>query len=890
MTVHFFLKYHTQFGQTLFLVTKNRTGQSDSEEKIALSYFNDAYWDVKIDISLNKNEHFQYYYILRNQDGEEIPEGETKRFIAVSRKKIAVYDMWNPQGEIKNVFQTAPFQKAFAPNRKKYPANFPSKYNAELRVKAPMLGKDEIICISGDTVSLSDWNSEHPILLSEKEGWWTARILIDNHATTPAYKYGIFNLSENKIAKWEDGENRKFQNFDVNNNFQILHDGFVNCEGINWRGTGVSIPVFGLRSQSGFGVGEFLDIKLLIDWAEKTGMQLIQLLPINDTTAHHNWKDSYPYAAISAFALHPLYINLEKVAGKEYADLIKPFRRKKKRLNHSSDIDFLEVMKFKWRALKEVYEADQERLLNDESFKIFVTQNQDWLQSYAVFSYLRDKYKTSDFNQWKKHSVYDKKAIDKLAAPSSSHFTGIAFYYFVQYHLHLQMKEVSDYAHKKKIILKGDLPIGIYRYGCDAWVEPSLYNMQEQAGAPPDDFAVAGQNWGFPTYNWEKMRENNFEWWHNRFSQMSQYFDAFRIDHILGFFRIWSIPLSAVEGILGRFVPAIAIDIEEFQQRGIWFDKTRYCEPFITDEVLHQIFGENIQEIKDRFLTFENNHWKLKEEWNTQLKVSENLQEEADQKFKQGLFDLISNVILIEEKNNDGRKFHFRISMNATQSFAHLDAATKQQLQVLYINYFYRRQEDFWRKEGMKKLPQLKRSTEMLVCGEDLGMVPDCVPQVMKELGILSLEIERMPKAAGIEFFHPNDAPYLSVITPSTHDMSTIREWWEEDRERTQHFYNHMLGHYGEAPFYCEDWICREIILQHLYSPAMWSIFQIQDLFAISDHLRRTDPREERINLPSDPNHHWKFRMHIPLEKLLKESEFNAEIKKYIFDSGRNSE
>src|SRR4029079_3498020 len=141
-------------------------------------------------------------------------------------------------------------------------------------------------------------------------------------------------------------------------------------------------------------------------------------------------------------------------------------------------------------------------------------------------------------------------------------------------------------------VLKGDIPIGIYRYGCDAWTNPSLYNMNEQAGAPPDDFAVKGQNWGFPTYNWSKMKENNFSWWRRRFDQMSNYFDAFRIDHILGFFRIWSIPENEVQGIMGRFIPALAVHVNEFGENGIWFDHYRYCKPYITDEVLNEIFGD----------------------------------------------------------------------------------------------------------------------------------------------------------------------------------------------------------------------------------------------------------------------------------------------------------
>lgn len=225
--------------------------------------------------------------------------------------------------------------------------------------------------------------------------------------------------------------------------------------------------------------------------------------------------------------------------------------------------------------------------------------------------------------------------------------------------------------------------------------------------------------------------------------------------------------------------------------------------------------------------------------------------------------------------------------MEKTRSFRYLIPHVQDRLRALYINYFYRRQDEFWRKEAMTKLPQLKASTNMLICGEDLGMVPHCVPDVMKQLGILSLEIQRMPKNPEKEFFYPDEAPYMSVITPSTHDMSTVRGWWEENRERTQHFYNQVLGQWGDAPYFCESWVSRAIILQHLHSPAMWSIFQLQDILGMSDTLRRENPQEERINNPANAKHYWRYRMHISLEELIRQKEFNEEVKGYVQTSGR---
>jgi len=536
-----------------------------------------------------------------------------------------------------------------------------------------------------------------------------------------------------------------------------------------------------------------------------------------------------------------------------------------------------------------LYELNELDFLKDDEYRTFFDDNRNWLVPYAAFSFLRDKYGTSDYSKWKTHSVFNQEEVERLTSPRSRQFRSIAFYYFVQYHLHLQLKDAVDYAHKRGVALKGDIPIGIYRYGADAWTAPGLYNMDMQAGAPPDDFAVKGQNWGFPTYNWKKMEEDGFEWWRQRFHQMSNYFDAFRIDHILGFFRIWSIPVDAVEGILGRFIPALPVTVEEFGERGIWFDYDRFCKPYITDAVLAAIFGSDADFVKENFLeTSDGGRYQLKEYYNTQRKIEEHLQDgNGDERLRNGLFDLVSNVILFEEPGSDRQRFHFRISIENTASYQHLDDTLKAKLYDLYINYFYRRQDEFWKQEAMKKLPALKDATEMLICGEDLGMVPHSVPEVMQRLGILSLEVQRMPKNQSIEFFHPKEAPYLSVVTPSTHDMSTIRGWWEESRERTQRFYNTVLGEQGTAPYFCEAWINRAIVLQHLYSPAMWSIFQLQDLLGMSETLRRESPHEERINIPANPTHYWNYRMHISLEQLLKENSFNNELKDYIKNSGR---
>ncbi len=797
-------------------------------------------------------------------------------------------------------------------NQSKSKVRSDKNFTHVFKVKAPLLKKHEIVCLAGNGERLGDWSETKPVLLGKdgnppngQGGWWTVKLDLSGCSFPVAYKYGVYNSKEKKFVGYEEGNNRLLYSDAAKKKLSILHDGFVYLPNNTWKGAGVAIPVFSLRSKNSFGVGEFADIKLLVDWAKATGLKLIQLLPINNTMSNFNWLDSYPYSAISAFALHPLYINLEKVAGEEFADQLASLKTKQDDLNELPVMDYEEVMKYKFSMLKELYEVMGKNCFESDDYKAFYKHNRHWLESFAAFCYFREKFNTSNFEEWKTNGIYNKSEIDKLCSPRSATYKEIGFYYFNQYHLHVQLKEAVDYAHKKGVVLKGDIPIGISRNSCDAWVYPEMFNRCWQAGAPPDDFTAVGQNWGFPTYNWKKMQENGFTWWRQRFEQMSNYFDAFRIDHILGFFRIWSIPDNAVQGIMGRFVPCLPVHINEFGENGIWFDYQRYCRPFITDEVLEEVFGELANHVKEKFLVLnKSGGYDLELKYETQQQVEEHFagleqpdlpavagenacQEERLERLKLGLFDLISNVILFDNEESQGQEFHFRISIEKTSSFRHLIPHVQEKLKELYIDYFYRRQDDFWYKEAMNRLPQLKAATNMLVCGEDLGMVPHCVPDVMQKLGILSLEIQRMPKDPKKEFFHPNDAPYMSVITPSTHDMSTIRGWWEENSERTQLFYNKVMGQWGDAPQFCEAWINRAIVLQHLYSPAMWSIFQLQDILGMSETLRRENPLEERINNPANTKHYWQYRMHIPIEDLIKQNEFNEELKGYVVHSGR---
>ncbi len=897
MKIHFKIPYYTYWGQRM-LVSGNipELGNGDLTKALTLIYQAPEDWSAEIEINADAPVELTYKYVLLTEQNDQYSEewGDD-RILRLDPTKVDHFfciDVWNSPAGVENVFLTAPFQQVLLRHD-----HFTAKVNSTLKythifkVKLPMLNKNEVICLIGDCEALGNWSTKKPMLLSQTEGnWWSTEVDLSKIKVEVHYKYGVYDPEIKQFLYFETGPDRTAPIFNSKKTIVQLSDGFVRKSNHSWKGAGVGLPVFSIRTKTSFGVGDFNDMKLFVDWAEKVGLKLIQVLPLNDTIGTHTDADVLPYAAISAFALNPLFLSLPSM-GKLPAThpLQKAYKSKQAELNAMDLISFLDAVNYKLDYSKELYLLQKDNFLKNKDFNTFFSANEFWLVPYAVYCLLRDKYDTPDYRLWEEFALYDATKIKEYAASDSLHYDEIAVNYFRQYHLHIQLSEAAAYAHEHGVVLKGDIPIGVNRNSVDTWVSPELFHMDMQAGAPPDMFSVKGQNWELPTYNWDVIERTGFDWWKKRFSQMSNYFDTFRIDHILGFFRIWQIPIQQVEGIMGHLNPSIPIYINEFAEKGLWFDYNRFCKPYITDAILNDIMGEDAPWVKANCLQIEDG-WvlRLKSTYQTQADVEKLYKEgKFSEKVKWGLFDIISDVLFFEVEGSHGTQFYPRFGMDALRSYADLDTYTRDRLRELYVDYFYRRQDAKWYQSGMEKLPALKRATNMMICGEDLGMMTACVTTAMNELGILSLEVQRAPKSNKIEFFHPDNAPYLSVVTPSTHDMSTIRGWWEEDRGVTQRFFNSVLGHWGEAPYFCDWWICRDILLQHLYSPAMWSIFQMQDLLSISEQIRRPNPHDERVNVPSNSMYSWRYRVHINMEDLLEKDEFNAELKNYIVQSGR---
>ena len=766
----------------------------------------------------------------------------------------------------------------------------PADCSITFRALCPCLHhKHQQLGICGRGAALGNWDCKQTVLMEEiQANEWTVTLNAASLEFPLEYKFVACNADTKEVEEWEAHNNRLLCIDGMKKGeIYLTPESEVRFTSSARKVAGTAIPVFSLRSEGSFGVGDFGDLKKLIDWAVSTHQQAIQILPINDTTITNTWMDSYPYNSISIYAFHPMYIDLRQLGKLKDKEALAFYEEKRKELNALPQIDYEAVNNTKRAYLKSMYQQTGKKVLVSAEFKKFFKENEHWLLPYAAFSYLRDQYGTPNFSQWPEHNEYHADEIAAMCIPESDCYEEIAFYYYIQYNLHIQLLDAGNYAREKGIIFKGDIPIGISRNSVEAWIEPYYFNMNGQAGAPPDAFSTNGQNWGFPTYNWDVMEKDDYQWWQKRFRKMAEYFTAYRIDHILGFFRIWEIPSHSVHGLLGQFVPALPMSVDEIQSYGLTFQKDFMTKPFINENILNRIFGEKADRVKETFVQHcHDDIYEMRSEFDTQRKVEAYFAERKDEESRnicEGLYTLISNVLFVPDRKHPSM-YHPRIAVQNDFIFEVLSPEEKEVFNRLYNHYYYQRHNQFWYQEAMKKLPILTQSTSMLVCGEDLGMVPDCV---MEQLQILSLEIQRMPKNPQHEFGHVWEYPYRSVCTISTHDMATLRGWWEEDYEQTCRYYNQVLGHWGEVPTAAPGWVCEEIVRNHLECPSLLCILSFQDWLSMDEEIRYPNVDAERINVPANPRHYWRYRMHLTLEELMKSNKFNEKMKEMIDAAGR---
>ena len=892
------ITYDTSFGEELVLNLITGREEGSIVTTPYRMHTNDGHvWKCDLNLGLETGTHIDYYYtVVRGETtvvrSEWVVEPHRLELTSMRGGPFVVYDHWIGIPSDSYLYSSA-FTDCIR-RRRMSPAplvNYP--VTARVKVRAPQLRGRERLVLVGSDLSLGAWNVADGVTMYEHNyNEWVADIDVTRlTGRTFEFKFVAVDVHDPGDLLWEDGMNRRIDLPDMKENQVVVYEldeAFFPIYDVRCAGT--QVPVFSLRSRTSFGVGDFGDLKKMVDWISKTQQRVLQLLPINDTTTTHTWTDSYPYSCISIFALHPQYVDLNALPPIEDEAERQRFEALRQELNALPRIDYERVNNAKTEYLQILYGQEGKKVLASAEFKRFFDEAGIWLVPYAQYCYLREKYGTADFSRWPDHNHFDESERKALSGQRNVAFKNVAFYYYVQFILNTQMSEVHDYARSKGVILKGDIPIGVSRYGCDVWQEPRYFNLNGQAGAPPDDFSVNGQNWGFPTYNWDEMLKDGCRWWVRRFSNMAKFFDAYRIDHVLGFFRIWEIPVNAVHGLLGQFSPALGMTREEIEAYGLHFQEELFTEPFITDWVLDRMFGERADMVRQTYLEpTHDGRYRMKEEYNTQRKVEAAFADKTDQddlNLRDGLYALISDVLFVRD-HKDANKFHPRISVQFDFIYESLYDSDKYLFNKIYNDYYYRRNNQFWYREAMNKLPKIVEATRMLVCAEDLGMVPDCVSWVMNELKILSLELQSMPKDPHVRFGVLARNPYRSVCTISSHDTPTLRQWWDEDWTRTQDFFNNVLQKYGAAPHPLPGWLARDIISRHLLCPSMLCILTIQDWMSIDEGLRLADADAERINVPSNPHHYWRYRMHVNIEDLIEGHDFNQNITDLVKESGR---
>lgn len=890
MTVQFNIEYKAMFGEQIVVNIQTEEG----ELKLPLETTDGQRWACDWCVESPEKSYTYYYSVEREGRAVKTEWLMIKHQLDVNAKKAAVYtlyDHWKAMPEDAYLYSSA-FTDCI---NHQVPQEMKPETGSKivrLIVRAPQLRDGERLGVLGADKALGAWDVQKILPMTQHTyNEWVADIdathLEGSHLE---FKFVAFRNAKNDLL-WETSMNRtvdlpemkagELVSYELDQAFFALY---------NRKLAGTQVPVFSLRTRKSAGIGDFGDLKTMIDFVASTGQKVLQLLPINDTTITHTWTDSYPYSCISVFAIHPQYVDLHALPELKDAKARAEAEKTRAELNALDKIDYEKVNDFKINYLRQIFNQEGEKMMKTAEYKAFFQDTELWLVPYAQYSYLRDKNGTADFNQWPDHQVWDEAERKVLADPKTAAYKNVAFFYFVQFVLDRQMQEAHEHAKAKGVILKGDIPIGVNRNGCDVWTEPKYFNLNGQAGAPPDDFSANGQNWGFPTYNWFEMLKDGCQWWNRRFKNMARYFDAYRIDHVLGFFRIWEIPVHSVHGLLGQFAPALAMSREEIESYGLHFQEDRFTRPFITDWVLDRVFHERAGEVKEKYLDrLDDERYQMKPEVDTQRKVEALFADVTNEKelwLRDGLYALISDVLFVRDHTNPG-VFHPRISAQLDFIYESLYDNDKAAFNRLYNDYFYRRNNQFWYQEAMKKLPKLVQATRMLVCAEDLGMVPDCVPWVMDELKILSLELQSMPKDPSVKFGHLSRNPYRSVCTISSHDMPTLRMWWDENIQRTQEYYNTMLYRQGSAPHPLPGWLASDIISRHLTSPSMLCILSIQDWLATDEALRLPDADAERINIPANPKHYWRYRMHLNIEDLAADKRFVQNITEMISQSGR---
>jgi 4-alpha-glucanotransferase len=652
----------------------------------------------------------------------------------------------------------------------------------------------------------------------------------------------------------------------------------IDKQGVSKRLIGAVVPVGALRGGKTTAVGEFPDLAEFAQLCKKMKVGLIQLLPVNDTG-----YESSPYFSLTAFALHPLYLRIADLP--EAAAFTARAAAIDKEYGGETRFPYLPVLRAKMDLLREIYAANKadiaQKAAGAGSLAVWIEQN-PWVREYAVYRRIKQANGEKSWKEWPEYREVLPETVMALWEDPEYREEHL-FWAWLQEACDAQFSAAARAVAEAGIVLEGDLPILMNDDSCDVWAHSGIFIQELSAGAPPDMYSPDGQNWGFPLYNWEAQETDDYAWWRGRLAVAAKYYQAYRIDHVLGFFRIWSSSRSDYSSALGRFVPYVPVTAGDLKKLG--FDKGRIrwlSQPHIPTgelwDALRANWGGPVDEAElsaaaNKIFSRALDRVGGEELWLFKKKIKGEKDIDAlglHPAVRSYLFSAWHNRLFLEyEKGKFFPVWYYRDS----RAYNSLSPEEKQQMEAL-LEKRRVKSEKIWETQGKKLLTVLARSSDMLPCAEDLGAVPDCVPKVLTRLKILGLRVIRWHRdwdRDGQPYIPFDQYPDLSVCTAAVHDSSTIREWWEHEANQEQ-----FAGFIGvpSLPRIYNPGTAKTILLKAATARSRFRVFQIQDLMHLSPKWYAADPASERINVPGSNNEfNWTYRLPASIGEIGKDKE-----------------
>lgn len=647
--------------------------------------------------------------------------------------------------------------------------------------------------------------------------------------------------------------------------------------------TGTSVPVGALRTKKSLGSGEFLDLIPFADFCRKASLKVIQLLPVNDTGT-----ESSPYSALSASALNPLYISIESLPELEgpkddaaHKKIISRIKKLRKQYDGLPRFPYDELRNLKDSILREIYTLHNSEITSSPQLQDWMSAN-PWIKEYAVFKRLKVINMEASWKQWPEYRKVTPADIEALWSDEKLKEEHL-YYAWVQMNLEAQFRTASEHIRSLGIMLKGDIPIMMNEDSHDAWAHPEFFNDHLRAGSPADGFNPLGQNWGFPTYNWKNLKKCNYSWWRDRLHQAAKYYQLFRIDHILGFFRIWAIPESECTALLGHTEPYEPVTVEELEELGFSKERIKWISlPHVPTRLVQDVNNGDylgthgiLHTIMDRIGDEE--LWLFKPD----IKGDKDIyaREDIPLEIRKVLAEKWRDRMFIQVEPDC---YYPNWSYDTTTAWKSLSDQEKRYISQ-YITEKMEDMEELWEKQARELLGVLANTTTMTACAEDLGANIKSMPSVLNDLSIMSLRVVRWNRQwekQGQPFFNFDEYPEKSVTTTSVHDSSTLRQWWltEKDVEDFFKAFPPEEDSVIEPGKYTPE-TAAYLLKKTAESRSIFCIHPVQDFFGLSETYYAENPEDERVNIPGSVNtFNWTYRLPVPVETLMKDTQLTKAI------------